>query len=768
LYYNNTIINSSPLFSSVHTIDNTNLMTNNIILTTAVEGTNSSVYDSNLFYGGFAAKGTNQITTNPSLTVSFVPTATLTSIDVTPIASVKLDYNRNLRNATLTTVGAVAHAEESGTVNSILGAPFLTNFKTDPTSTNKIYFDSSEDITGTNVTGFSVSYRTVQSVVINAGSTTGHYLTVNTPLTYWDNNTIDYAGGSNIVDADEANALLPFTYEWVENLIAEPDAPNTKYASPNGGGTHDGSSEANAWSFAEMDNSASAGDHVWVKAGTATGTLFFTKSGTVSNPIVYEGYKTTPGDINSNYLKGAGYGDWNDTEMPTIVGTSRLSDRGWEIRELNYVIFRNFQIRECRYGIIPTQLTEDVSNGQYSNVIFENINGKDFGNSDVQTDLAGYFFNGNGTDPDLAGTLNSRTRGNKIQFKNCVAFNFSQTGILTMGDNWLFDGLEFHSTLVGNKSEVDYNVDLQGDHNVVINSSFRRYDGSTGTGGGFGVSIKARWPQPSDTNGYPGTPTSRYNLVADSYMEGLSHGVNFRWRNCEYNVVKRCQLDGGIQPAGGGVAFIEGASYNIFENNIISNPNDNWYGAISFHDGAEDGYGTAQEQDIVGNVIRNTLIIGGSAYEEATVPAINFGNGRNQTNATAAWVIQDFRIENCTFVNIPEMYNLNSGTGAPTLTNFEFTNNIVVDIPIRNSTNTPTIDETYSVYWNFWGSNGTPPAGVGNISVNPLLDGTNKPTATFTTIDVPPITTIKQDYLGNVRNTTLTTAGWKIHGDEIP
>lgn len=746
---NNTIANTPILFQYISGLFTfgTNYFTNNIFynVTTKDAGWTSVgwVYDNNLFNSGFSAEGTNTITVDPLLNASYVPTATLTSIDVPKISTVNYDKNKSER-ANPTTVGAIRHAsEELGTVISVAGAPMLSNFKM-TANDNKVYFDSSESISGTTLTGFAIPYRNITGVFINGNETTGHYFTTDFSHSYWDVTTIEYTGGSNFVDVNDGDALLPFTYEYIDNQIPEPTAPNTKYASATGGGTHDGLSEANAWSFQEMDNLATAGDHVWVKASSATGTLFFTKSGTDTNPIIYEGYKNTIGDITSNYLKGGAYADWSDSEMPTIIGTSRLSDRGWEIQELDYVIFRNLQIRECRYAILPQQLSSGDNDGLWSNVVFENVNGKDFGNTGAQADLAGYFFNGNGEAAVF-------TRGNKIHFKNNVVFDFSQTGILTMGDNWFFEGLEFHSRLVGNKAEVDYNVDLQGDRNVVINSSFRRYDGQTGIGGGFGVSMKARWPD--------GARTTRYNLVADSYFEGLAEAVNFRWRDSEFNVAKRCILDGGIQPASGGVAFRDGASFNIFENSIIRYANQDYYGFINYFDSSgEDGTG----QTLEGNVVRNCLILGGNAIEEATVPAINLGLARNGTDT--AWTILNNRIENCTFVDIPEMYNLNTGV---TVTNFEFTNNIVVNVPIRNSTNNPTIDETYSNHWSFWGTNGVPESGTGNISINPSLNASWIPTVTFTSIDVPTISTIKQDYSGGVRNPTLTTAGWKKHANEL-
>lgn len=604
--------------------------------------------------------------------------------------------------------------------------PWIYNFKIVDGEESKVYFDSSEPLTATNYTGFSIPYRSITGLHISTGATTGHYFTVSSPHNYYNITTIEYDGTGDIEDLF-GNNVYPFTMEYIDNQLSEPSAPNNKYASPNGSGAHDGSSEANAWSYAEMDNSATAGDHVWVKAGTAVGTLFFTQSGTAGSPIIYEGYKTTPGDITSNYLKGGDEADWLDSEMPTIVGTSRLSDTGWQIQGLDYVIFRNFQIRDCRWAI---QHRTDLN----SNIVYENINTKSLGNSPTQSDVSGYFFDGYSTD----------AAGNKIHFQNCVSFNASQTFILTIGDNWLIEGCEFTSTNYGNNSGMDYGIALQGDRNVVKDVSIILDTGGNATAfGGFGVSIKARWPD--------GARTSRYNLVVDCYAEGLAQPYGVRWENAEYNVVKRSVSDGASQNASGGLAFQDGASFNIFEDMTVINANQDWYGFIMYFDNAaEEGTG----QTIEGNVIRNSLFVGGGASEESTTPAINFGLGRNQTNTT--WYLVDNRIENCTFYDIPDMYNLNTGVS---ITNFEFTNNIVNVVDNRNSTNTPTIDETYNDHYDFWGTNGVAESGTGNMSVDPILNGSYVPTATFTSIDVPTIAPIYYDLNGDERNASMTTVG---------
>lgn len=73
-----------------------------------------------------------------------------------------------------------------------------------------------------------------------------------------------------------------------------------KYVSVAGGGAHDGTSEANAWTLAEAIAAYAAGDRLNVKAGTyantTTGRTLAT-SGTTTAPVWWRGYASTIGDL---------------------------------------------------------------------------------------------------------------------------------------------------------------------------------------------------------------------------------------------------------------------------------------------------------------------------------------------------------------------------------------------------------------------------------------------------------------------------------------
>ena len=77
-----------------------------------------------------------------------------------------------------------------------------------------------------------------------------------------------------------------------------------KYVTVNGGGLHDGSSEANAWTIAEANANMSVGDRLNVKAGSYTMPSSFSAwpTGTSTSPCSMRGYKTTIGDLDNAQL----------------------------------------------------------------------------------------------------------------------------------------------------------------------------------------------------------------------------------------------------------------------------------------------------------------------------------------------------------------------------------------------------------------------------------------------------------------------------------
>jgi hypothetical protein len=102
-------------------------------------------------------------------------------------------------------------------------APTISGFTIQDANPNRIYFQSSEVITGTTYSGFTVASpsKIITALTINAGQTTGHYFTVDTDFVGTDNPTISYSGsGSNIADAS-SNTLASFTATFITNNIVD-------------------------------------------------------------------------------------------------------------------------------------------------------------------------------------------------------------------------------------------------------------------------------------------------------------------------------------------------------------------------------------------------------------------------------------------------------------------------------------------------------------------------------------------------------------------
>lgn len=99
-------------------------------------------------------------------------------------------------------------------------APTLSDFRILDANRNRVYFNSSEPITGTTYSSFIVSGKTVTGMTIATGETTGHYFTVNSDFNAMDTPTIQYSGGNNVRDtASTPNSLASFGATSVANNI---------------------------------------------------------------------------------------------------------------------------------------------------------------------------------------------------------------------------------------------------------------------------------------------------------------------------------------------------------------------------------------------------------------------------------------------------------------------------------------------------------------------------------------------------------------------
>ena len=115
-----------------------------------------------------------------------------------------------------------------------------------------------------------------------------------------------------------------------------------KFVVVGGAGSHDGSSELNAWSLSEAISGASPGNRINIKKGTYTRASqdLFTADGTTTAPIVWRGYNSSIGDLD-------GIGRDSGNGLLTTINFPAISyDAGYRANSsgANYNIFQCLKI----------------------------------------------------------------------------------------------------------------------------------------------------------------------------------------------------------------------------------------------------------------------------------------------------------------------------------------------------------------------------------------------------------------------------------------
>jgi len=368
-------------------------------------------------------------------------------------------------------------------VNIITGAPKLFNFNIKDSHPNRVYFESSETLNlGTTVVGFKIyGNKTISNVTINSGSTTGHYLTTTTNFTWWDNNTIEYTGGSDIQTAG-GDRVIPFTLTFIENNIAEPSTSVNRYVTVTATGGGDGRSESTAWTLSEAAANATSGMTIWIRAGTyAPSSTGFTasNSGTVTSPIKLIGYTTTPGDITNAVVDGSNFTSrsellktLDEKTYPLFVGDSTNNHYGIYLNAKNYWIIKNIQVTRFLYGV-------NIRNSSY--VVLENVNASDnyIGRRDNSANNAVGIMVGwhTGFNQDY------------IRLLKCLTFDNQIIGMLIRGDNSAILKSEAYVFYDGSyENGMDYQILSEGGDNSIIKDCYvRRSPSVKHTGHGIPV-----------------------------------------------------------------------------------------------------------------------------------------------------------------------------------------------------------------------------------------------------------------------------------------
>ena len=313
------------------------------------------------------------------------------------------------------------------------------------------------------------------------------------------------------------------------------------YVALDGNDSNSGTSLQLPWktlSHAASSSLVQPGDIVYVQAGEIGaeqygGNVVFTRGGTSGHPVIYAGYRKTPGDNPLlNYQPGE---PLQPRIMPLFNGGDRTSGIAFDI-QAPYITIRNFQI--TRYAVAV-----QIWGAENHHIVLDNITAVSLGELGG---AGGYSYSGKGI------TI-SHSSDNQIH--NSVVVNANAEGISLLGDNNLIENIRIYS------DEVDETIGADGtDYYIVIsgkNNTVRR------------CAIERVVPEHSYTTpNYPHVghgigfkEAAENNLVEDCTAKNLEGGGFYvRWGNARNNVFRRCSAFGAI-----GFLCRNGAEHNLFD-----------------------------------------------------------------------------------------------------------------------------------------------------------------------------------------------------------
>ena len=597
--------------------------------------------------------------------------------------------------------------------------PTLSNFRIENTNPDRVLFDASKVITATTVNGFNIEGKTITGITID-GDGLGGYFTVSTPFTWWDNNYITYFGnnslpwitGNTASDLQDAsgNTLFDMTPEYIQNNIAEPTASGTVYyVTTTGSSANDGLSEVNAWTLEHALTTAVGGDIIYVKAGSyfPTDHVEITTSGTPTNPLKIIGYKTDPvlannneSDITSNYYTytaGLTAPTYDDTEMPTIDGNNLAKYALW-IAGFDNIIIKNIQITQMLLGVATTLASE--------NIHVERVNTFEMYGSGAQE----------GTGFSM---LNNNSGGawvdTKFRIKDCIAINSGASAMSMYGKhNLMIDNKAYNdNTQTGSIYGTDYYMNLTGDYNIMYNCVMETMDNTVNSSSHGASARGASWD-----DGHSGS-TTQHNLFQNLTIKtGSKEAIQSRNPLTYYNYWKGITMQGFGTTIDDGSAISNqtGSRFNLYENLDIKD----MYSVFYYQTGAEANVNnnppTAASVMQEGCIYRNIKVDNAFVF---------FWLSNSQLSVNIE--IKDMKFYNITMNNADIFMRGQAGGATWTFSGNEMVNCVINDVPDDQFATDPPYYTTffqtieYNDIWNYWGTNGTPLTGTGNISIDPQL-----------------------------------------------
>lgn len=368
----------------------------------------------------------------------------------------------------------------------------------------------------------------------------------------------------------------------------------------------------------------SAGDTVYVKAGLYNENVVFAKSGVAGSPIVFQGYKTTPGDAPPLLVNNINpYSNFLATDMPTFDGGNRASGIGFNCQNRQYLVIKNFQIRNYAYGLVAGGTSQGAGN-----LILYNVNTMFTGN--ITASYAGYGI--------LFGSMGTRFSNNNTVIY-CQVVNSSAEGLSINGNYNQVTGCKVYCNENTANASTDYYMIVTGNYNHYDSCYIERAQGLTHNGHGYTAKTNAEQVVDEGLS-LPAIP-SQYNVFKYCVAKNMGESFCVRHRTAQYNLFYHCKAigthTGAVNSPGGegnGIAIRDGASDNIFDGCVA----ENCRSAIRFNDTVEDGDTGTNPPGHPGN---NNRIINGIFIN--CYAGINFNDYSIPSDAG------DNTVANCTF-----------------------------------------------------------------------------------------------------------------------
>jgi len=538
--------------------------------------------------------------------------------------------------------------------------PTLLNFRIESSAPNRVYFNSSEPITASSTSGFTISGKTISGIAINNNNTEGHYFTVSSAFTFWDNNTIRYSSGSDMRDSN-INSLYSFDLQYIVNNIAEPTASINRYASLSGSGSHDGTSEGNAWTLGEAATNAIAGQKVWVKAGGNFKAVSFKNNGKVDKPIIVKGYVSTIGDLDGVSFHTYSIGDVvNNASAPTLKGSfGTTNDNGLTITG-DYIIIENFQSHGWKRNFYSLNNASAVIKNCLSHKTSVGLN--------PSPDGYGFYI-----------------RSNKTRIINSLSINSDMGGFWSTGNNNMIKDCTAYTD--SNAPGGDYFFSIRGNNNILKGCLAKKTEKDAN--GQHGLSVKGESVQ------------TEYNLVEDCITWNSSFPIEARHDEVKYNVFRNISVNRDPQintrGHGGAIMMMNGPSYNIFDNITVT---DGEAGIRFLSSGEDSGATQAGEFNTFKNCNFNGNIYGITISEDS--------DGQNR-------VTSNNLIINCNFYNNDYLF----GVFTTDVRNNEIINSNVINTVKGDFSGSITSGFNYS-HSNFYNNTKfNTPSTNGNLSLDP-------------------------------------------------